>query len=120
MTINTSDILPLVNNMASCYSRHKTHVHVAFVFGPRKVLLGWAINKVGSRSMGAGYSSNTIHAERAVLKQIGDNSKLRGAELVVIRVGKQGDIKSSMPCNECKCHLEKCMRVYGLRCVYYS
>jgi cytidine deaminase len=68
--------------------------------------------------MGAGYSGNTIHAERAVLKRIGDVTKLRGAELVVIRVGPRVDIKSSMPCSECKCHLEKCMRVYGLRYVY--
>ncbi len=104
----------------SIHGRHKTHVHIAFLFGRGRNLLAVGINKVGSRSSGAGYSDCMIHAERAVLKKVGDNSKLRGATLVVLRVGKTGQIKSSKPCHSCQCHLEKCIREYGLHRVYYS
>ena len=120
--IQLSDIIPFLNRLSptSLYSRHKTHVHVAFVFNSRKQMLGWATNRVGSRSLGSGYSGHTIHAERAVLKRVGDVTKLRGASLVVVRLGIQGDVKTSEPCNECRCHLNKCMREYGLRYVYHS
>ena len=93
---------------------------MAFVFGPRQTLLAMAINKVGSRSLGAGFSGCMIHAERAALKAVGDIRKLQGATLVVIRVGRTGDLKNSEPCYECRRHLEKCIRCYGLRRVFYS
>ena len=120
--LQLSDVLPFLRVLSpsSLYSRHKTHVHVAFLFSPRKKLLSWAVNKVGSRSLGSGYSGQTIHAERAVLKRVGDVTKLRGASLVVVRVGIQGNIKTSQPCSECKCHLDKCIREYGLKYVYHS
>ena len=79
-----------------------------------------AMNKVGSRSRGAGFSDFTIHAESAVLKQVGDISKLRGATLVVIRVSVTGELRNSKPCAECTCHLNKCIKEYGLNRVYYS
>lgn len=116
-----NDFASIAENMANTlYKRHKTHVHMAFVFGPRQVLLAMAVNRVGSRSLGAGFSGCMIHAERAALKAVGDIRKLQGATLVVIRVGKQGDIKGSEPCYECRRHLEKCIRCYGLRRVFYS
>jgi hypothetical protein len=116
-----SDFVPIAEEMAGNLAlRHKTHVHIAFVFGQRNVLLGMGVNKVGSRSLGAGYSTMMIHAERAALKAVGDVRKLQGATLVVIRVGKLGAIKASQPCPECTRHLEKCMRCYGLRRVFYS
>jgi hypothetical protein len=116
-----NDFAPIAEEMASNLAlRHKTHIHIAFVYGSRNNLLGMGVNKVGSRSLGAGYSAMMIHAERAALKAVGDVRKLQGATLVVIRVGKTGDIKGSHPCPECTRHLEKCMRCYGLRRVYYS
>ncbi len=115
------DFAPIAENMAnSLHKRHKTHVHVAFVFDSRSNLLAMAVNKVGSRSLGAGFSGQTIHAERAALKAVGDIRKLDGATLVVIRVGVRGDLKNSAPCSECRRHLEKCIRCYGLRRVFYS
>jgi hypothetical protein len=104
----------------SLFTRHKSNSHVAFIFGQRKALLAVAMNKVGSRSSGAGYSDCMIHAERAAIKQLGDMSKLKGATMVVVRVGVRGDLMISKPCRECQPCLEKCMRKHGLRCVYYS
>jgi len=97
-----------------------TSLHIAFVYGRGGVLIGMSTNRVGTRSRGAGYSSFTIHSERAVLKAIGDISLLRDATMVVVRVSKRGELLRSEPCHECKCHLEKAMRMYGLKRVYFS
>lgn len=96
-----------------------THTHHATIIKRNKVLAS-AINKVGSRSMGAGYSDWTIHAERAVVKRLGDISQLRGATLIVVRYNKKGQMLNSKPCHDCELFLEKCMRDYGLRKVIYS
>jgi 5-deoxy-D-glucuronate isomerase len=97
-----------------------TSLHIAFLYGRGGILLAMATNGIGSRSRGAGYSKYTIHAERAVLKMVGDISLLKGATLVVVRVSKKGELMSSMPCHECTCHLTKAIDKYGLRRVYYS
>jgi hypothetical protein len=115
------DFIPLVDSVKdSIHRRHKTHVHIAMIFGRGKTLLGMAMNKVGSRSSGAGFSACMIHAERAVLKRVGDISKLKGATMVVIRISTTGELRNSKPCSECERHLLKCIREYGLRRVYYS
>lgn len=101
-------------------SRMRTSLHIGFLYARSGILIGMSTNRVGSRSKGAGFSGYTIHAERAVLKAVGDIALLRGATLVVVRVSRTGDMLSSEPCHECRCHLEKAMRVYGLRRVYYS
>ena len=101
-------------------SRMRTSLHIGFIYARGGILIGMSTNRAGSRSKGAGFSGHTIHAERAVLKAVGDITLLRGATLVVVRVSRAGVIMSSEPCHECKCHLEKAMRVYGLRRVYYS
>ena len=103
------------------YKRHSLgSVHVAFIIKHKKIL-AVAANKVGSRSNGSGYSAKSLHAEKAVVKALGDMSQLRGATLIVIRVMKgTREIGNSEPCHSCKCHLEKCMKEYGLRQVYYS
>ena len=96
-----------------------TQTHHATIIRRNKILAS-AINKVGSRSMGAGYSDWTIHAERAVVKRLGDISQLRGATLIVVRYNKKGQMLNSKPCHDCELFLEKCMRDYGLRKVIYS
>lgn len=98
---------------------HRTQLHYAQILQRNKVI-AFARNSVGSRSRGCGYGDLTIHAERAVVKKLGDVSKLRGAVLIVWRVNKTGDILPSKPCNDCHLFLEKCMRDYGLRKVVYS
>jgi len=101
-------------------TRFSTNLHIAFVYGRGGILLGMSTNRIGTRSSGAGYSRMTMHAERAALKAVGDTNLLRGAVLVVVRVGKGGILLGSKPCHECQCHCEKAMDKYGLRCVYYS
>lgn len=99
---------------------HRTNYHLAFLYNNRGCCIATATNRAGSRTHGAGFSTYTIHAERAVLKSIGDLTLLRGSVLVVIRVDKMGRILGSEPCRECKCHLEKAIRKHGLRRVYFS
>ena len=98
----------------------RSSLHIAFIYGKGGALLAMATNKIGSRSQGAGYSKYTIHAERAALKAVGDNSLLRGAVLVVVRLNKLGELACSKPCHGCMCHLQKAMDAHGLRRVYYS
>jgi len=98
---------------------HNTSLHYAELRKRGKVL-AQSRNTIGSRSRGCGWSAFSLHAERAVVKRLGDLSKLAGCEMIVIRVNKSGDIVGSMPCDECKKFLEKCMRCHGLRKVRYS
>jgi hypothetical protein len=93
--------------------------HVAFLFGRGGNLLACSTNRIGTRSRGAGFSENSIHAERAVLKAV-HNKDLRGGKLVVLRINRSGELRNSQPCEECKRHLEKVMRIHGLSRVYYS
>jgi hypothetical protein len=110
----------LASAYGSAYARLRTSLHIAFIYGRGGMLLGMAMNRVGTRSSGAGFSDMTIHAERAALKAVGDVTLLDGATLVVIRVGKGGTLMSSAPCPECRCCLQAAMRKYGLRRVLYS
>ena len=98
---------------------HRTSLHYAQILKRNKVI-AFARNSLGSRSRGCGYSDATIHAERAVVKRLGDTSKLQGCILIVWRVGPQGDIRPSKPCASCQLFLDKCKREYGLRKVIYS
>jgi hypothetical protein len=99
--------------------KHNTSLHHATIIRRNKVLAS-AYNTVGTRSRGCGYSDQTIHAERAVVKRLGDVSQLRGATLIVVRLNRQGELRNSKPCHDCELFLEKCMREYGLRKVIYS
>jgi hypothetical protein len=123
MRLTKDNVYDLVNKSISIdtiWQKHTTQAHVAVVIHRGKVL-SIASNSVGSRSRGCGYQERTIHAERAVLKKVGDTSKLNGAILVVIRISRGlKEVVNSEPCHSCKCHLEKCMREHGLRQVYYS
>ncbi len=88
----------------------KTSCHVALVFHKRR-LLAIGQNLLGGRNM--------IHAEADAIRKVGDMSKLRGAVLVVIRIGRDGEMRYSAPCHSCQCLIEKCKREYGLRdCIH--
>jgi len=101
--------------------KHRTSVHMAVIV-KRGQILAQATNELGSRSRGSGYSKFTIHAEKNVVKKLGDISKMRGADLYVMRVSRTEEPThmTSKPCHECECFLQKCMRVYGLKNVYYT
>ena len=102
--------------------RHYTSIHVAVLVSRGKII-AQAHNKIGSRSRGCGYSDYSIHAEKNVVKEVGDNNKLKGANMYVFRFGRGGNsdvIMNSKPCYGCTLFLEKCMNKYGLNKVYYS
>lgn len=98
---------------------HRTQLHYAQLIKRNKVI-AIARNSIGSRSRGCGWSDNTIHAERAVVKRLGDISQLRGCIMTVVRVNKNGELLGSKPCPACERFLFKCMNEYGLRKVIYS
>lgn len=100
-------------------SPHRTQLHIATLTKRNKVI-AVARNAVGSRSKGCGYSDSTIHAERAVVKRLGDVSQLRGCTLTVIRLNRKGDVMPSKPCHDCALFLEKCKTQWGLRKVIHS
>lgn len=123
MRLNADTAFNMVTQMISVdavWAKHKTQAHIAILIKRGKII-EIASNSIGSRSKGAGYQERTIHAERAVIKKLGDINKLNGATLIVIRVMRgTKEIGNSEPCHSCKCHLEKCMREHGLRQVLYS
>lgn len=99
-------------------------LHIAIVVKRGKILAS-ASNKVASRSNGAATrgSQNYIHAEKNLLRVLGDNSKLKGADVYVMRIASYNgslEFRYSQPCPECTVLLEKCMREYGLRNVYFT
>ena len=115
---------PRTTNLTT-FDKQRQSLHVAVVVMRGKILAS-ATNRNGSRSSGSGYSSHSIHAEKNVIKQLGDISKLRGADLYVMRISK--DFKKantdrflySKPCDQCQIFLEKCMKEYGLKNVYFT
>jgi len=102
---------------------HFASIHVAILMKRGKIIAE-ATNAFGSRSRGSGYCESSIHAERNVVKEIGNIHQLKGAEMYVVRISRNSDslhpFVGSKPCAQCKVFLEKCMREYGLKNVYYS
>lgn len=105
------------------HANHNTSVHLA-VLVLRGKIIATASNRVGTRSRGSGFSNMTIHAEVNVVKSLGDNTKIKGCDLYVMRIpkeSKKGDgFMSSKPCHSCEKFLTKCMKEYGLNNVYYT
>jgi Cytidine and deoxycytidylate deaminase zinc-binding region len=106
-----------------------TYLHTCVIVSRGKIIAG-ATNRIGARARalrkGERYTHNThgpctVHAEIAALRCLGDLNKLRGADMYVWRLSPSvGKPSNSAPCSECRCVLEKCMREYDLRRVYYS
>ena len=101
---------------------HDTNLHIAVLVSRGKIIAE-ATNRVGSRSKGCGYSNCTIHAEKNVVKVLGDYNKMRDADMYVMRYGKginSVNFLNSKPCSDCEYFLNKCIRKYGLKNVYYT
>lgn len=104
---------------------HFASIHVA-VLMKRGRIIAEATNGYGSRSRGSGYCASSIHAERNVVKEIGNIHELKGAEMYVVRISRNKDLEvedpfvGSKPCAQCRVFLEKCMKEYGLKNVYYT
>jgi hypothetical protein len=120
MPFRASDLEALAAPYAHLTEKINTSLHVAAVYGRGGTLLALSTNRDGSRSSGAGFSNQTIHAERAAMKAVGDVTLLKDATLVVVRVTKAGKTASSAPCKECQAAIEAAMRKYGLRRVVHS
>ena len=100
--------------------RHYASIHKA-VLVKRGQIIADASNNYGSRSRGSGYSRSSIHAEKNVVKALGDVHKLRGADMYIMRFSRtpEMDFVRSTPCPSCRVFLEKCIKEYGLKNVYY-
>jgi hypothetical protein len=94
---------------------HNTQLHWATLRRRGKVI-ATARNTIGTRDRGCGWSDYTLHAERAVVKLLGDLSQLH----VQHRINRQGDYLNSKPCADCEKFLKKCMKSWGLLKVLYS
>ena len=98
---------------------HNTSYHYAELF-LRNKLLATARNKVGTPSRGCGWSANSLHAEMAVVKKLGDMNKLDGCILVVRRLNRHNEVLNSKPCKTCEKFLLKCMAKHKLLKVMHS
>ena len=117
----------IINNQRILNLRyaHFASIHVAALMRRGKIV-AYATNGFGSRSRGSGYSQSSIHAERNVIKELGNIHELRGLDMYVVRISRnyksEGTSKQfigSKPCSQCQVFLDKCMREYGLKNVYY-
>lgn len=96
---------------------HTTHYHVAQIWRRNKCVAE-ARNRVTTRSKLSGSDKNTLHAEKAVIKMVGND--LRHCTLYVFRVNRHNNVLYSKPCANCSKFLMKCMTQYGLKGVVYS
>ena len=101
--------------------KHNASLHRA-VLVKRGNIIAEATNNYGSRSRGSGYSRSSIHAEKNVVKALGDIHKMKGADMYIMRFSRTSDMElvRSTPCSACTLFLEKCMKEYGLKNVYYT
>lgn len=112
-----SYLIPTIRNKRKIVN---TSHHVALLMKGKKIVKMEA-NKVGSRKKGCGYSHQTIHAEIAVIKKLGDLRALKNMSMVVLRYNNhENDWQISKPCAQCQVKLEKFIRQYGLKCVFYT
>ena len=123
MRLNRESALELIEKNISInmvFSKtNLRHVHFAILMKRGKII-AVASNTPGSRSSGCGYDDLSIHAERALLKKI-DHRQLSGATMIVIRLSKvKKQLGYSHPCETCMPHMKKCMKNYGMKCIYYS
>jgi hypothetical protein len=117
----TSRSYPFLEAFRYQRSRCDTQLHVAALVRRGKVL-AFATNQTASRSSGASSrgSQTHIHAEKNLLSRI-PHYLLRGSSIYVMRIKENiAEFRYSQPCPECTVLLNKCMRSYGLRNVYFT
>jgi tRNA(Arg) A34 adenosine deaminase TadA len=104
---------------------HFASIHVATLIKRGKII-AQATNGFGSRSRGSGYSDSSIHAEKNVIKQLGNIHELKGADMYIVRISRDPRLEGldqfvkSNPCPQCTSFLEKCIKEYGLKNIYYA
>jgi len=104
---------------------HYAQLHLAVIVKRGRVIAS-GMNRYGTRSRGSGFARSSIHAEKNAVKELGDISMLRGCDMLIVRFSRNPRLEGhdrflgSRPCPACNIFLEKCMREYGLRNVYYT
>lgn len=101
--------------------KHYASIHRA-VLVKRGRIIAEATNNYGSRSRGSGYNRSSIHAERNVVKALGNIHLLRGADMYIMRFSREPEMRfvKSKPCSTCQPFLEKCIKEYGLKNIYFT
>lgn len=104
---------------------HNAELHLAILVKRGRIVAS-AMNRYGTRSRGSGFARSSLHAEKNVVKELGDISRLRGCDMMVVRFSRNPRLEGhdrflrSKPCYGCDIFLDKCMREYGLKNVYYT
>lgn len=112
-----SYLIPTIKNKRKV--KNTSH-HLALLMKGKRIVKMEA-NKAGSRKKGCGYSNQTIHAEIAVIKKLGDLRALKNMIMVVLRYNHNyNDWQISKPCPSCQVKLEKFIREYGLKYVFHT
>ncbi len=90
---------------------------VAAVIFKGKRIISVAHNEVRSNSVPKwlNYYDNALHAEAAAILK-SKKRDLRGYSILVIRIGKKGDLILSKPCEKCQEFIE----YSGIKNIYYS
>jgi len=108
----------------SVRDEYSAELHLAVLVKRGKIVAS-ATNRYGTRSRGSGYARSSLHAEKSVVKEFGNIAQLKGADMMIMRFSKNlqldgyDRLRCSKPCPACQLFLEKCMKEYGLRNVYY-
>ena len=92
----------------SLKEKHYASLHRA-VLVKRGQIIAMATNNYGTRSRGSGYSRSSIHAERNVVKTLGNIHELKGADMYIMRFSREEEMRfaKSTPCKACEKFLEK-------------
>ena len=112
------------NTMKMQRMKEHTKFHLAMLVSRGKIIQ-IAPNKLGDRSNGCGYAERTIHAERNVIKQLGNTNLIRGCDMYVMKIHQHKTTGEktfcySKPCHGCQVFINKCQKQYGLNNVYYT
>jgi deoxycytidylate deaminase len=104
-----------------------THIAVVVLRGK---IIASAVNRIGYRKEDSRSYCNTylhtdknIHAEENVVRSLGNYNRLKDADMYILRFGRgenSDKYVNSKPCAKCHCFLNKCMREYKLKRVYYT
>jgi deoxycytidylate deaminase len=103
--------------------------HVAVIVYRGKIIAS-AVNRIGYRQEASKSYYNTylhtdrnLHAEENVVRSLGNYNKMKDADMYIMKFGRgqnDGAYVNSKPCAKCECFLNKCMREYKLKRVFYT
>lgn len=103
--------------------------HVAVIVYRGRIIAS-AVNRIGYRQETSKSYYNTylhtdrnLHAEENVVRSLGNYNKMKDADMYIMKFGRgqnDGNYVNSKPCAKCECFLNKCMKEYKLKRVFYT